>query len=330
MLCARRPGGVLLPGLLRARGRLAGRRPGRRLAAAPRRGPPPRSAACRPATPRRSSGWPSRWPRSATRLAGWLAEFPPAAESDEPWLPAAPRSRRSKRWRGRSAACAPSCLASPPRSQGGDPGAFYLGRVDVTVTAAARSRRRPRCRADRVDRDRLGDDLPRTTGPSLAGALALAPGVSFVRIGSRNETAVYVRGFDMRQVPLFIDGIPVYTPYDGYADLERFTTFDVAEVRVSKGFASVLYGPNALGGAINVVSRRPAARLEGRGRRRLRQRLVPDRLRQRRLAPGPVVRARQRFLPRRRHLPARRRLPADPNQPAGDRLNASGRTGSSA
>ena len=47
------------------------------------------------------------------------------------------------------------------------------------------------------------------------------------------------------------------------ADLERFTTFDIAEVRVSKGFASVLYGPNALGGAINIVSRRPADRLEG-------------------------------------------------------------------
>ena len=81
--------------------------------------------------------------------------------------------------------------------------------------------------------------------------------MSFTRIGSRNETTVYVRGFDMRQVPLFIDGIPIYTPYDGYADLGRFTTFDVAEVRVSKGFASVLYGPNALGGAINIVSRRP-------------------------------------------------------------------------
>jgi outer membrane cobalamin receptor len=98
---------------------------------------------------------------------------------------------------------------------------------------------------------------------ALPGALALAPGVSFARVGQRNETTVYVRGFDNRQVPVFVDGIPVYTPYDGYADLERFTTFDMAELQVSKGFTSVIYGANTLGGAINVVSRRPATRLEG-------------------------------------------------------------------
>ena len=31
----------------------------------------------------------------------------------------------------------------------------------------------------------------------------------------RNEKTLTVRGFDSRQVPLFIDGIPVYVPYDG-------------------------------------------------------------------------------------------------------------------
>jgi outer membrane cobalamin receptor len=41
---------------------------------------------------------------------------------------------------------------------------------------------------------------------ALSEALSLAPGVSFSRIGQRNETTVYVRGFDIRQVPVFIDG----------------------------------------------------------------------------------------------------------------------------
>jgi iron complex outermembrane recepter protein len=146
--------------------------------------------------------------------------------------------------------------------QGGDAGAFYLGRMDVAVTAestvSATTEITPAGASVIEARDLQANDRP-----ALAGALALAPGVSFTRIGQRNETAVYVRGFDMRQVPLFVDGIPVYTPYDGYVDLERFTTFDVAELRVSKGFSSVLSGPNALGGTINIVSRRPAARLEG-------------------------------------------------------------------
>ena len=97
-------------------------------------------------------------------------------------------------------------------------------------------------------------------------ALNLLPGVTLSNVGARNESMVYVRGFDLRQVPVFIDGIPVYVPYDGYVDLGRFTTFDLAEINVSKGFSSVTYGPNTLGGAINLVSRRPQKKLEFDGR----------------------------------------------------------------
>ena len=95
-----------------------------------------------------------------------------------------------------------------------------------------------------------------------ARALSLLPGVTLGSVGARNESVVFVRGFDLRQVPVFIDGIPVYVPYDGYVDLGRFTTFDLAEVNVAKGFSSVAYGPNTLGGAINLVSRRPKERFE--------------------------------------------------------------------
>jgi hypothetical protein len=52
-------------------------------------------------------------------------------------------------------------------------------------------------------------------------ALSLLPGVTLGGVGPRNESVVFVRGFDLRQVPVFIDGIPVYVPYDGYVDLGR-------------------------------------------------------------------------------------------------------------
>jgi iron complex outermembrane receptor protein len=97
----------------------------------------------------------------------------------------------------------------------------------------------------------------------VAEALDLLPGVHLTKVGARNESAVYVRGFDLRHVPLFLDGIPIYVPYDGYPDLRRFTTFDLSQIVLSKGFASVLYGPNTMGGAINLVSRRPEKAFEG-------------------------------------------------------------------
>ena len=99
----------------------------------------------------------------------------------------------------------------------------------------------------------------------VSRALNLLPGVNLSNVGARNEAMVYVRGFDLRQVPVLIDGIPVYIPYDGYVDLARFTTFDLAEVNASKGYTSVLYGPNALGGAINLISRKPVKPFEFNG-----------------------------------------------------------------
>ncbi|MBL0308279.1 MAG: TonB-dependent receptor [Bacteroidetes bacterium] len=96
----------------------------------------------------------------------------------------------------------------------------------------------------------------------VAQALNMLGGISTTVSGARNESMVSVRGFDLRQVPVFMDGIPVYVPYDGYVDLARFTTFDLAAIDVAKGFSSVLYGANSLGGAINLISRKPVDKFE--------------------------------------------------------------------
>ncbi len=105
-------------------------------------------------------------------------------------------------------------------------------------------------------------DMQTHNRENVADAVNLLPGVS-VTNGTRNEKMINVRGYDVRQVPLYIDGIPVYVPYDGYVDFSRFSTFDLAAIQVVKGFSSVAYGPNAIGGAINLVSRKPHERLEG-------------------------------------------------------------------
>jgi len=39
----------------------------------------------------------------------------------------------------------------------------------------------------------------------LSNALNLLPGVSIANVGPRNESVVYVRGFDLRQVPVVLD-----------------------------------------------------------------------------------------------------------------------------
>lgn len=109
-------------------------------------------------------------------------------------------------------------------------------------------------------------DLDSMGRRDLANALDLLPAVTLTRLGARNESLVQVRGYDSRQVPLFIDGVPVYVPYDGNIDLDRLGVGDVAEIRVSKSGGSVLYGPNALGGTINVVTALPGDGFTAQGR----------------------------------------------------------------
>lgn len=102
---------------------------------------------------------------------------------------------------------------------------------------------------------------------SLDQAVNLLPGVSANNTGgSRNERDIFVRGFDRFRVPLSIDGVRIYLPADNRLDFARFLTPDLAEVQVAKGYVSVLDGPGGIGGAINLVSRKPtkAVELEGR------------------------------------------------------------------
>ncbi|MEW9898410.1 TonB-dependent receptor [Chitinivorax sp. PXF-14] len=97
---------------------------------------------------------------------------------------------------------------------------------------------------------------------TVADALNLLPGVMIATNG-RNEKTINVRGYDSRQMPIFVDGIPLYVPYDGYVDLGRFRTADLSAIQVAKGMSSMMYGPNAMGGAINLLTRKPTKPFEG-------------------------------------------------------------------
>lgn len=106
-------------------------------------------------------------------------------------------------------------------------------------------------------------DLQRNNQIRVSDVAKSTPGVFLERSGGRNEHNLLVRGFNARRVPVFIDGIPVYVPYDGNMDIGRFTTFDLSRIDISKGASSVLYGANTLGGAVNLITQKPTKELEG-------------------------------------------------------------------
>lgn len=135
---------------------------------------------------------------------------------------------------------------------------FHLGATEITVSASI-SPLSPV--TDSIDQTEINS----RNAVSVAKALDYLPGVAIDHIAAnRNEAGIRVRGFSSRgQVPLFLDGIPVYVPYDGYVDFNRFLTSDIAEVQVARGTSSALLGPNALGGSINLVTKEPVKKPEG-------------------------------------------------------------------
>lgn len=150
------------------------------------------------------------------------------------------------------------CLFSVPLLALADEGAFELG----TVVVAGQPPQLGEVASEQVSSVVTREEIRTYNRETVGDAVNLLSGVT-VSTNSRNEQTVFLRGYDPRQAPLFIDGIPVYVPYDGYVDFGRFGTADLAAIQVAKGFSSVAYGPNTLGGAINLISRKPVKVFEG-------------------------------------------------------------------
>ncbi len=81
---------------------------------------------------------------------------------------------------------------------------------------------------------------------------------TFVSTGSKNEFRIKIRGLESQRIALLYDGIPIYEPFFNSFDLKTIPSEEIANIKVVKGASSVLYGPNALGGVVNIITRRPS------------------------------------------------------------------------
>jgi len=72
---------------------------------------------------------------------------------------------------------------------------------------------------------------------------------------SKNESKIYMRGYEQRQVAVFLDGVPIYEPYSGMIDLSNLPVSSIEKITVSKGMPSLAYGANSMSGTINFVTK---------------------------------------------------------------------------
>jgi len=98
--------------------------------------------------------------------------------------------------------------------------------------------------------------IERIKSLDLSEAIRYAPGVT-VTFGDKLTYSLKLRGVDSKRIALLIDGIPVYEPYYSTFDLKTISTDGIDSLKLTKGPSSVLYGPNTLGGIVNVITKRP-------------------------------------------------------------------------
>lgn len=97
-------------------------------------------------------------------------------------------------------------------------------------------------------------EIERHAGASVTQALTAAVGVDARTSGA--NSSVTIRGFSPNDTLILFDGLPRPAKY-GISNLNLFAVEDVQRIEIVRGPMSALYGANAAGGVVNVITRPP-------------------------------------------------------------------------
>lgn len=102
-----------------------------------------------------------------------------------------------------------------------------------------------------------GEDLERKQVTTVADALREVPGLQVTENGSRGSTtSVLLRGANADQVLVLVDGVRVNSTTLGSFDFAGLTPENIERIEVLRGFGGTLYGSEAIGGVIQIFTRR--------------------------------------------------------------------------
>jgi outer membrane receptor for ferrienterochelin and colicins len=132
-----------------------------------------------------------------------------------------------------------------------DPQPWELDEVVVTAT-----RREHLLKDVPVTTELITNEEMRETG-ALTVAEALESHIGVQVNDDLSGKGITMRGVDPSRVLIMVDGRRVVGRVRGSIDLGQLSLSDVDRIEIVKGSGSTLYGSDALGGVINIITRRP-------------------------------------------------------------------------
>jgi len=158
------------------------------------------------------------------------------------------------RWLAPAALLAAAFAAVPTWAQDHD-----VETVVAQATRSGRSTENDPIRVEVLAREEIEEKIMMVPG-NIAMLVSETPGVrTQITSPSLGAANIRMQGMKGRYTQLLADGLPIYGGQAPAIGLLQIPPTDLGQVEIIKGSASALYGPSALGGVINLVSRRPGA-----------------------------------------------------------------------
>ena len=131
---------------------------------------------------------------------------------------------------------------------------------EVTVVASTRTGRRIEdqpMRVEALDREEIEEKMLMTPGDIVMMLNEMGGMRVQTTSPSLGAASVRIQGMRGRYTRLLSDGLPLYGSQPGGLGLLQIPPMDLGQVEVIKGVASALHGAGAMGGVVNLLSRRP-------------------------------------------------------------------------
>src|SRR5262249_54965789 len=106
------------------------------------------------------------------------------------------------------------------------------------------------------------ETLDRSSGRTLVELLSQQPGLQFTSNGGLGKSSsLFIRGLEARHTLLLVDGVRVGSATLGTPSLDNLPLEAIERIEIVRGPMSALYGSDAVGGVIQVFTRRGRAGL---------------------------------------------------------------------